>query len=264
MADKKISALTASTIPLAGTEVLPIAQSGSTVKVSVNNLTAGRSTAVSELVSDDGAQGRWTITQDISGNKLLSASSGSASWRSGFVQANPFGANMTWSTDGNTVLGVGNFIIDAAGKGITTGGATALGLGVNGAVDAVTIDAGKNVGVGTATPTSGSLFNFSVLNAGIFATLRGSVASSSGVPVTIAEANQNHEQGTFIVSCGISSGAPTVYSAVAIVSADNNVLRVTTLQSASLMTITVSGTDIQATQSSGGAANILFTVTRVA
>ena len=42
MADKKISALTGATTPLAGTEVLPIVQSGSTVKVSVANLTAGR------------------------------------------------------------------------------------------------------------------------------------------------------------------------------------------------------------------------------
>jgi hypothetical protein len=42
MADKKISQLTNATTPLAGTEVLPIVQSGSTVKVSVANLTAGR------------------------------------------------------------------------------------------------------------------------------------------------------------------------------------------------------------------------------
>lgn len=42
MADKKISALTGATTPLAGNEVLPIVQSGSTVKVSVADLTAGR------------------------------------------------------------------------------------------------------------------------------------------------------------------------------------------------------------------------------
>jgi len=42
MADTKISALTGATTPLAGTEVLPIVQSGTTVKVSVANLTAGR------------------------------------------------------------------------------------------------------------------------------------------------------------------------------------------------------------------------------
>ena len=42
MADKKISALTAASTPLAGTEVLPIVQSGATVKVAVSDLTAGR------------------------------------------------------------------------------------------------------------------------------------------------------------------------------------------------------------------------------
>jgi hypothetical protein len=38
MADKKISALSSATVPLAGTEVLPIVQSSATVKVSVNGL----------------------------------------------------------------------------------------------------------------------------------------------------------------------------------------------------------------------------------
>lgn len=51
MADKKISALTASTTPLAGTEVLPIVQSGSTVKVAVSDLTAGRAVSASSVTS---------------------------------------------------------------------------------------------------------------------------------------------------------------------------------------------------------------------
>jgi len=42
MADTKLSALPASTVPLAGTEVLPIVQSSTTKQVSVANLTAGR------------------------------------------------------------------------------------------------------------------------------------------------------------------------------------------------------------------------------
>lgn len=46
MADLKISQLTGASTPLAGTEVLPIVQSGSTVKVSVANLTAGRAVAM--------------------------------------------------------------------------------------------------------------------------------------------------------------------------------------------------------------------------
>lgn len=49
MADKKISALTSASTPLAGTEVLPIVQSSSTVKVSVANLTAGRAVSMSTL-----------------------------------------------------------------------------------------------------------------------------------------------------------------------------------------------------------------------
>lgn len=82
MADKKISALTAASTPLAGSEVLPIVQSGSTVKVSVNNVTAGKAVPVGEVVATGisglaykfNASGtwaqpdlighRWTGTQD--------------------------------------------------------------------------------------------------------------------------------------------------------------------------------------------------------
>jgi hypothetical protein len=49
MADTKISALPASTTPLAGTEVLPIVQSSATKQVSVANLTAGRAVATAAL-----------------------------------------------------------------------------------------------------------------------------------------------------------------------------------------------------------------------
>lgn len=51
MADKKISALTGATTPLAGTEVLPIVQGGSTVKVAVSDLTAGRAVAANGITS---------------------------------------------------------------------------------------------------------------------------------------------------------------------------------------------------------------------
>jgi hypothetical protein len=54
MADTKISALPASTTPLAGTEVLPIVQSGVTRQVSVANLTAGRAVSVASLTASTG------------------------------------------------------------------------------------------------------------------------------------------------------------------------------------------------------------------
>ena len=58
MADLKISQLTGASTPLAGTEVLPIVQSGSTVKVSVANLTAGRAVAsAGGTFSDNFVQG---------------------------------------------------------------------------------------------------------------------------------------------------------------------------------------------------------------
>jgi Chaperone of endosialidase len=51
MADSKISALPASTTPLAGTEVLPIVQSSTTKQVSVANLTAGRAVTAASLAA---------------------------------------------------------------------------------------------------------------------------------------------------------------------------------------------------------------------
>ena len=54
MADKKISALTAASTPLAGTEVLPIVQSGATVKVAVSDLTAGRAISATQLTLSTG------------------------------------------------------------------------------------------------------------------------------------------------------------------------------------------------------------------
>ena len=51
MADLKISQLPSASTPLAGTEVLPIVQSGSTVQVSVNNLTAGKAVSATSLTA---------------------------------------------------------------------------------------------------------------------------------------------------------------------------------------------------------------------
>jgi hypothetical protein len=54
MADTKISALPASTVPLAGTEVLPIVQSSATKQVSVANLTAGRAISATQMTLTTG------------------------------------------------------------------------------------------------------------------------------------------------------------------------------------------------------------------
>jgi hypothetical protein len=78
MADKKISQLTGAATPLAGTEVLPIVQSGSTVKVSAADVTAGR--AVSALtytstVSTGTAPLTVTSTTEVANLRAANATS---------------------------------------------------------------------------------------------------------------------------------------------------------------------------------------------
>lgn len=102
MADTKISALPASTTPLAGTEVLPIVQGGSTVKVSVANLTAGRSVAT--------AGGSFTdnITQSTAGKGIdFSANTPSAGMTSELLNWYEEGTfTPTLTTDGTNFTSV--------------------------------------------------------------------------------------------------------------------------------------------------------------
>lgn len=120
-----------------------------------------------------------------------------------------------------------------------------------------------DLGVGTRVPASGSPTNKAAVTAGVFRTVTGAVASTSAVAVTLANIGLNTINGTYLVSAGLSSADPANYSAVSIVSIDNNVLRATALQTAGLLTIGLSGTNIQATQSSGGAQTLYFTLTRI-
>ena len=82
MADKKISQLTGATTPVAGTEVLPIVQGGNTVKVSIANLTAGRSisSAGASLdgavtINDSGADVDFRVEGDTDANLLFADAS---------------------------------------------------------------------------------------------------------------------------------------------------------------------------------------------
>jgi len=103
MADKKISALTAAALPLAGTEVLPIVQSGATVKVATDDLTVKniRSNATSGLLQVTGpaaASTRVMTTPDAN-----------------FTVARTDAAQ---SFTGDQTLSTGNLIIGTSGKGI--------------------------------------------------------------------------------------------------------------------------------------------------
>lgn len=80
MADAKISALPASTTPLAGTEVLPIVQSSATKQVSVANLTAGRAVSASTFTSTvTTGTAPFTVTSTTQVANLNAATAGTAS-----------------------------------------------------------------------------------------------------------------------------------------------------------------------------------------
>jgi hypothetical protein len=135
MADKKISQLTAATTPLAGTEVLPIVQSGSTVKVSAADVTAGR--AVSAL----------SLT--LTGSPLAATSGGtgqsSAFTANGIPYASSTSALATGSTltfNGTTFsAGASSFIVDTAN--------TRILLGLSGALQGDTLEVASKGNAGT-------------------------------------------------------------------------------------------------------------------
>jgi hypothetical protein len=148
MADKKISALTASSTPLAGTEVLPIVQSGSTVKVSVNNLTAGKSVSMKDFTANSGAANQECRLQysDNTGGRtvILRMSSSSLAPFDGYgayikatqgggvdVHSLAFGTTigtpsdkLTVRYDGLVTVETDNLKIGTAGKGIDFSAAT--------------------------------------------------------------------------------------------------------------------------------------------
>jgi hypothetical protein len=72
MADAKISALTGATTPLAGTEVVPVVQSGSTKKVAISDLTAGRAVSAAQLDVDNiRVDGNTISSTNTNGNIAL-------------------------------------------------------------------------------------------------------------------------------------------------------------------------------------------------
>jgi hypothetical protein len=103
MADKTISALTSATTPLAGTEVLPIVQSSTTVKVAVNNLTvqnirANATTGILQVTGPAAASTRVVTVPDAN-----------------FTAARTDAAQ---SFTGDQTLSTGNLVIGTSGKGI--------------------------------------------------------------------------------------------------------------------------------------------------
>jgi hypothetical protein len=131
MADKKISALTASTTPLAGTEVLPIVQSGATVKVAVSDLTAGRIvSSTGSNITGVGSKVTFDTTGLAAANYIYTTSSFNLTLYAGrgstvqvdlttdYVDSYVGGVRQSRLGTTGLTLDTGNLIIGTSGKGI--------------------------------------------------------------------------------------------------------------------------------------------------
>ena len=123
MADTKISALTAATTPLAGTEVLPIVQSSATKQVSIANVTAGRAVSgASFAVTGSSAPANGIY---LSATNTVSIATNSAEK----VQVNSSGQVGVGVTPYASVGGNGELLqigdpLTKAGSGLTIGATT--------------------------------------------------------------------------------------------------------------------------------------------
>jgi hypothetical protein len=185
MADVKISGLPGSTVPLAGTEVLPIVQGGATKQVSIANVTAGRAIAATSITTDTykAASSSGGVLQNSGGTAQLQWGSGGGNNLSVDVAININPANAavaisptgtgtvtinpaTASTMNNVAIGgttplAGRFTAATAnsftpdGAAVPTNGlylpaTNSIGLSTN-STNAVYIDSSQNVMIGTTT-----------------------------------------------------------------------------------------------------------------
>jgi hypothetical protein len=188
-----------------------------------------------------------------------------SAWAAGFKSAQ-VGSRLVLTTTGSDTFFGNNFYNDGAYKFInadyatyydqTTGkhiwGTSTTSGAVNGVITwnpAMTLDASGNLLVGTAS-TGGSASN-SVKNVGgVFSTVNGATGSiATGVAATLFTAPS---EAVFIVSAYIvGSASPANYNAVAIVRVSGGTAAITTISTASNLTISLSGLNVQATQTSG-------------
>lgn len=133
MADKKISQLTAASTPLAGTEVLPIVQSGSTVKATISNVLApiqvtttraGINTAptFSFHVLGSGEFGGMLAQSNVAGATSFTVQQGVTGVSNSGVTIRNADSAYDWlrftATGGDVTAQTGNIVIGTAGKGI--------------------------------------------------------------------------------------------------------------------------------------------------
>jgi hypothetical protein len=190
MADKKISALTGATTPLAGTEVLPIVQGGATVKVAVSDLTAGRAMAALSLTTA-------TVQASNSGGLALKNSGGTTQ----MLLGGGGGDNITLSVATNITPANAAVAISPTGTGTVT-------------LNPATASTINNMSIGATTALAGRFTDVTLTTGNVI------VASGQGIDFSAtshpagmtSELLNDYEEGTWTPTD--ASGAGLTFTSV--------------------------------------------------
>lgn len=179
------------------------------------------------------------------------------------TSTNTFQANAATIANNITTTS-GNLVIGTSGKGITTGSAINLGFGTNGSVTQATLFSTGGVSIGNSTdPGTGSLSVSGIATAAIHNTSSGSASAANNTATTIFTM-PTLAQGLYLVQAALSNNSPTTFTAVSLIRQGNGTSSATAIATASNMALSVSGLNIQATQTAGGTVTISWTVVRFA
>jgi hypothetical protein len=188
MADVKISGLPASTVPLAGTEVLPIVQGGTTKQVSIANVTAGRSVAALSVITP-----------------TIQAEAGSAG---GTIKNGSGVAQMQWGSGGasNLSLEVATNINPAnAAVSISPTGTGTVTISPTGAltVNPTAASTINNTSIGATTASTGRFTSVTATTGNVIIGTSGQGIDFSATPGTgTSELFADYEEGTWTPSVG--------------------------------------------------------------
>ena len=113
-----------------------------------------------------------------------------------------------------------------------------------------------------ATNTVGSISNEKMVVGGGFYTLRDTKAVNHNTATTLF-ALPTGTYGTFLVTAFLAASDATNYHAVSLVCLSNTTATITALKTATNLTITLSGTNVQGTQTSGASSTMYYQACRI-
>lgn len=96
----------------------------------------------------------------------------------------------------------------------------------------------------------------------IFSSQNGTVSAPNNTPTTMFTA-PNVVNGTWIVCAGLATNDPNSWAEVAIISTQQTGSKATTIVNGANIGITVSGLDVQVSQSSGAPQTVYWSATRI-